>query len=158
MKKFITLIFLLTLSVSLIAQRSASTTGVPWTTGFKALTMLPVDSVTQGGTAYWVFDVGYPQKSYFYCFSVALTLISTNTNRYAITVDGSMDATNYVASGITQVNCFPTAGGGADTTLKMASVTTPVLWRYLKLKVVGNDCNVKGVKVSGLSLKAAYAY
>jgi hypothetical protein len=154
MKKLISLFAILLIFVlSAEAQRASTTTVVP-NTGLKNLSMLPVDSITQGATAYWVFDVGN-RPAYYYAVSIAFTLISTNTDRIATTVWGSMDNTNWVSSGITQVNAFPSLGGGADTTFVLASVTTPQLWRYLKIRFIATDNNVKGVKVSGLGLKVA---
>lgn len=154
MKKLIILSFLLTLSVGLMAQRASSTTAVPLGTTIKNLTMLPVDTITQGATAYWTFDVGL-RKEYLYAFQIAIDTVTSSTNRLAVTVWGSLDNVNFVSSGITQVNCFPTAGGGADTTLVMANVTTPQLWRYLKVRFISVDANVKGARIKSLGIKVA---
>jgi len=152
MKKLIILSLSLMLSIGLMAQRASSTTSIGSGT-YKNLTMTAADTLTQGGTAYWTFDVGWRANPYYYAFAVALDTVTHATNRIAVTVWGSLDNTNWVSSGITQVNCFPTAGGGADTTLVMSSTTTPQFWRYLKVRFVSVDVNAIGSKVSALGLK-----
>ena len=64
-----------------------------------------------------------------------------------------MNNVDWVSSGLTQVNLFPTAGGGADTTFQMVQVTTPVIWRYLKARFVSVDANVKGARFKAIGLK-----
>lgn len=156
MKKILILSLLLALTVSLTAQRSGSTTSLGVST-MKTLTLTAVDSITQGATAYWTFTVD-PAKSYYFCFAAAIDTITHGNNRLSATVWGSMDNTNFVNTGITQVNIFPTAGGGADTTFQMTQVTTPVLWKYLKFRLVSLDANVVGSRLKGLSLKIGDAH
>jgi hypothetical protein len=152
MKKLFILLVLVAFTLSVSAQRASSTTTVG-ATGLKNLVMLPVDTITQGATAYWTFDVNR-QRAYYYAVGIALDMTGA-TNRYSVTVWGSLNNTDWISSGITQVNCYPTAGGGVDSTLVMANVTTPQLWRYLKVRFVGLDNNVKGVAVSALGIKVA---
>jgi hypothetical protein len=156
MKKIFILSFLLCLSVSLMAQRASSTTAIGAGT-LKTLTLTAADTITQGGTAYWTFNVNQPD-SYYFCFAAAIDTVTHATNRLSCTIWGSMDNTNFVNTGITQVNIYPTAGGGADTTFQMTQVTTPVLWKYLKFRLVSLDANVVGAKLSGLSLKIGDAH
>lgn len=156
MKKILILSFLLALSAGLMAQRSGSTTAIGTGT-LKTLSLTAADTTTQGGTTYWTFLVNRPD-SYYFCFAAAIDTVTHSTNRISCTIWGSMDNTNFVNTGITQVNCFPTAGGGADTTLQMTQVATPVLWKYLKFRLVANDCNVIGSKLKGLSLKVGSAH
>jgi len=151
MKKIFSLIVLLAFALSVSAQRASSTTPVP-ITGLKNLTMLPVDSITQGATVYWTFDVNR-QKPYYFAFAFAIDTITSSTNRLACTIWGSMNNVDWVSSGLTQVNLFPTAGGGADTTFQMVQVTTPVIWRYLKARFVSVDANVKGARFKAIGLK-----
>ena len=151
MKKLLILSFLFCLSFSLMAQRSGSTTSI-YPSTLKTLTLTAADTTVQGGTTYWTFNVNVPE-SYYFCFAAAIDTVAHGNNRLSATVWGSMDNTNFVNTGITQVNVYPTAGGGADTTFQMTQVTTPVLWKYLKFRLVSNDCNVQGARLSGLSLK-----
>jgi hypothetical protein len=157
MKKLIFLLALVAFTLSVNAQRKSSTTSVG-ATGLKNLVMLPVDSINQIETAYWVFDVNR-QRPYHYAVSIAIdTCVHTN-NRLAVTVWGSLDNVNWVSSGITQVNVYKTDGSAAtDTTLVMSSVTVsgsyPQMWRYLKVRFVSTDTNVKGARITGLGVKA----
>lgn len=153
MKKLFILSMLCVFTLSVTAQRASTTTSVG-ITGLKNLVMLPVDTISQAGTAYWVLDVNR-QKAYYYAFGISLKLVAApGGNRCSTTVWGSMDNTNWVSSGITQVNYLPSAGGTGDTTLVMANVTTPQLWRYLKLRFVLLDNNVKGTTVYAIGFKA----
>ena len=153
MKKLLFFLAFVAFTLSVSAQRSGSTT-VVGNTGLKNLTMTAADTVTQAGTVYWVFDVNR-QKSYLYAVSIAIDTVAHTNNRTSWTVWGSMDNTNWVASGITQLNIFATDGsGGTDTTFVLSSVTTGSLWRYLKVRGVALDNNVKGCRVKALGLKA----
>lgn len=153
MKKLIVLLALVAFTLSVEAQRSGSTT-VVGQTGLKNLTMTAVDTVTHSGTVYWIFDVNR-QKAYLYAFSVAIDTVKHTNLRTYWNVYGSMDAVNWVASGITQVNLYATNGSaGTDTTFVMASVTTGCLWRYLKLQGIGLSTSVYGPRVKAIGLKA----
>lgn len=154
MKKIIAFcIAVLFITLSVEAQRASTTTVVP-VNGWKNLTTTAADTITQGATVYWTFDVGL-RKAYFYAISVGIDTVTHTTNRLATTVWGSMDNVNWVSSGITQVNVFPTAGGGADTTFVMSCVTTPQLWRYLKVRFISVDANAIGARLKSLGIKVA---
>jgi hypothetical protein len=157
MRKLITLIFLLSLSVSMMAQRSASTTSVPWNVATKTLVMLPVDSITQHATAYWTFNISRAKTNYF-AITVALdTIGAVPCGKTTFDVLGSMDNVNFVATGATQVRPGgTTAGLVRDTTFVLYDVSTGVLYNYLKVQAVSSSSlHIKGVRVSGLSLKVS---
>jgi len=147
MKKILILSFLMALSLSVMAQRSGSTTGLN-DASLKVLTMLPVDSLPQATTKYWIFNVNRP-KTYYFCVSVAIDTVTHTSNHTWVDVLGSMDGTNFVATGATQVKY----GGTVDSTFQLYDVSTGVLWKYLKVQMVTKDYNAVGTRVKGLSLK-----
>lgn len=153
MKKIFVLITLFAFTLGVTAQRASSTTYVG-ATGLKNLITIAADTITQGATVYWTFDVNR-QRAYYYAISIGIDTVGGPTNRLATTVWGSMDNVNWVSSGITQVNVYPTAGGGADTTYVMANVTTPQLWRYLKVRFISTDVSVTGGRLKALGIKVA---
>jgi hypothetical protein len=154
MKKLIILLFLLTLSVGLIAQRAGTTTGVPFINGVgvKALTMTSADTVGYATTVYWNFDFGIQHKLAFWAVAVKMNPTGVGTPHVHVTVWGSNDGTNFVNTGATTVKY----GGGADSLFQMVDVTTGVLWRYLKVQFAGvaGTAN-KGELVKALSIKVA---
>jgi hypothetical protein len=103
-------------------------------------------------TAYWTFDVGL-RPAYYYAFAIAIDSVKAGNPRTAVTVWGSMDNVNFVSSGITQVNVWPTAGLGPDTTLVMANVTTAQIWRYLKVRFITSNTAAIGPRVKAIGLK-----
>lgn len=153
MKKLFILIALFTFTLSVMGQRASSTTSVG-ATGLKNLVMTAADTITQGATAYWTFDVNR-QRAYYYAVAVAIDSVAAGNNRISVTVWGSLNNVDWVSSGITQVNVWPTAGLGPDTTLVMANVTTPQMWRYLKVRFVTLDSNAKGGRIKALGIKVA---
>ena len=148
MKKLIILSFLLALSAGLMAQRSGSTTALAWNVNEKVLTMTAADSLPQATTKYWVFTVNKLKAQYF-AVSVAVDTIVHACNHTWVDVLGSMDGTNYVATGATQVKY----GGTVDSTFQLVDVSTGVLWKYLKVQFVNKDYNAVGARVTGLSIK-----
>jgi hypothetical protein len=155
MKKLIILSFLLAFSVSMMAQRSGSATAMVAGATTKVLTMLPVDSVTQHATAYWTFIIDKPYLSYFAVAVSIDTIGAVPCGKTTWDVQGSMDNTNWIATTATQVRPGgTTAGLVVDTTFYMGDVATGVLWKYLKVKCVSSSSlHIKGIRVSGLSLK-----
>ena len=148
MKKIFILSFLLAFSTVLMAQRSGSTTTLLPNETTKVLTMLPVDSLPQATTKYWVFAINKPKAQYF-AVSVAIDTIIHAGNHTWVDVLGSLDGTNYVSTGATQVKY----GGTADSTFQLYDVTTGVMWKYLKVQFVNKDYNAVGARVKGLSIK-----
>jgi hypothetical protein len=156
MKKLFVLIALVAFTLSVSAQRSASTTALNGAST-KVFSMLAVDSITQHATAYWIVDVNRP-KLYYFAVNVAIdTITNTPCGKTTWDVQGSMDKTNWIATSATQVRPGgTTAGLVVDTTFYMGDVSTGVLWRYLKIKAVSSSSlHIKGVRVSGLSIKVA---
>lgn len=154
MKKLITLLFLVAFTLSVSAQRSGSTTPIPWNVSTKVLTMLPVDTITQHATAYWTFNVDRAKTQYF-AVSIALDTIGSYSTRTVWDVLGSMDNVNFVATTATQVRVGTTAGGQTvDTTFVLYDVATGTLWKYLKVRAVASaSLHIKGAKVSGIGIK-----
>jgi hypothetical protein len=152
MKKLIVILFLAAFALSVNAQRSGSTTGVPWATGYKAITITGADSITQHGTPYWVFDLGLVHKLCFFSISTGIdTLGTASTNHVYVDVLGSNDGVNYYATAATQVKC----GVTVDTLFALNDVSTGVLWRYLKVQYVSKTLHVRGSKLSALTIKVA---
>jgi hypothetical protein len=156
MKKLIVLFFLLSLSVGMMAQRAGTTTTLPWNVNTKTLTLLPVDSVTQHATVYWTFLIDRPKLQYF-TFAVAIDTVGALNGKAAFDIQGSLDGTNWIATAATQVRPGATATGLAvDTAFVLSDVSTGVLWKYLRLKIVNSGTlHVRGFRVSGLAVKVA---
>jgi hypothetical protein len=149
MKKIIIFLALLAFTLTLSAQRSGSVTVLQSHEIQKTLTMIAADTVTQGATAYWVFNINKPALQYF-AFSVKIdTLVSAANNHIYVDVLGSLDGTNYIATTATQVKY----GATTDSTFYLGDVATGVLWKYLKLQLVSQDANVRGSRVSAISMK-----
>ena len=70
MKKLIFIAFMLVLSISVMAQRSGSTTGMGGAS-LKTLSLTAADTTAQGATTYWTFNVNIPE-SYYFCFAAAI--------------------------------------------------------------------------------------
>ena len=148
MKKIILLSFLLAIGTVLMAQRSGSTTTLLPNETTKVLTMTAADSLPQATTKYWVFAINKPKAQYF-AVAVAVDTIVHACNHTWVDVLGSLDGTNYVATGATQVKY----GGTVDSTFQLYDVTTGVMWKYLKVQFVNKDYNAIGARVTGLSIK-----
>lgn len=148
MKKIFILSFLLAFSTVLMAQRSGSTTTLLPNETTKVLTMTAADSLPQATTKYWVFAINKPKAQYF-AVAVAVDTIVHACNHTWVDVLGSLDGTNYVSTGATQVKY----GGTADSTFQLYDVTTGVMWKYLKVQFVNKDYNAVGARVTGLSIK-----
>ena len=148
MKKIFILSFLLAFSTVLMAQRSGSTTTLLPNETTKVLTMTAADSLPQATTKYWVFAINKPKAQYF-AVAVAVDTIVHACNHTWVDVLGSLDGTNYVSTGATQVKY----GGTADSTFQLYDVTTGVMWKYLKVQFVNKDYNAVGARVKGLSIK-----
>ncbi len=151
MKKLITILALLVFAINLSAQRSGSTTVLSSNEIQKTLTMTTADTITQHGTVYWVFNINKPRLSYF-AFAVKLdTITNAETNHVYVDVYGSLDGSNYVATGATQWKY----GGTCDSTNTLYDVSTGVLWKYLKLQAVSKTLHVRGCRVAAITLKVA---
>ena len=148
MKKIFILSFLLAFSTVLMAQRSGSTTTMLPNETTKVLTMTAADSLPQATTKYWVFAINKPKAQYF-AVAVAVDTVTHACNHTWVDVLGSLDGTNYVSTGATQVKY----GGTADSTFQLYDVTTGVMWKYLKVQFVNKDYNAVGARVKGLSIK-----
>ncbi len=147
MKKILILSFLMAFSLSVFAQRSGSTTALN-DASIKVLTMTTADSLPQATTKYWTFLINRP-KTYYFAVAVAIDTVTHACNHTWVDVLGSMDGTNYVATGATQVKY----GGTVDSTFQLVDVSTGVLWKYLKVQFVNKDYNAVGARVTGLSIK-----
>jgi hypothetical protein len=154
MKKLFVLFALLAFSVSVMAQRAGSTTVLQSQENTKVLTMTAADTVTQHATVYWTFNVNKP-KLYYFAFSLAFDSAGTLNGKSAVDIQGSHDATNWIATSATQVRPGGTTTGLAvDTVFYLGDVSTGVLWKYLRVKIASSaSLNVRGFKVSGISLK-----
>lgn len=147
MKKLITLLFLVAITLSVSAQRSGSTTTLLPAQTYKSLTMLPVDSVFS--TQYWIFALNKP-KTQYWSFAVAVdTATLTDAGHIWFNVYGSIDGTTWVNTGATTVKF----GGSVDSTFSMSDVSTGVLWRYLKLQGVSINTYLRAHRVANVSLK-----
>ena len=80
---------------------------------------------------------------------VAFYTVTHACNHTWVDVLGSLDGTNYVSTGATQVKY----GGTADSTFQLYDVTTGVMWKYLKVQFVNKDYNAVGARVKGLLIK-----
>lgn len=152
MKKILVILFLAAFTLSVSAQRTGSTTGVPWATGYKALTMTSADTIGYATTCYWNFDLGTQHKLCYWAFAVKATPTGVGLPHVWFTIWGSNDGTNFVNTGATTVKY----GGGTDSLFQMVDVSTGVLWRYLKLQAVGvaGTAN-KGEKITAISIKVS---
>jgi hypothetical protein len=154
MKKLIVLLFLASFALSVNAQLVLGQTakGVPWPSGYYNCTLNAVDTVGYATTTYAKFDLGLAHKLCFWAISFKMTPTGVGTPHVWITVQGSMDNTNFVETGATTVKY----GGGTDSTFVMSDVSTGILWRYLRVKFAGvaGTAN-KGEKVTALAIKVS---
>ena len=149
MKKLITLLFLVALTVTVTAQRSGSTTSVPANIiGTKSLTMTAADTISKNANTYWIFDINRPAPALF-AFVVKLdTTRATGMHVWADVYQG-IDTINWAATSATEVKF----GGTVDSSFILSDVTTGAIGRYLKLVLKGKNLAVKGNKVSAISLR-----
>jgi|WetSurMetagenome_2_1015567.scaffolds.fasta_scaffold00157_56 hypothetical protein len=155
MKKIFILFLLAGFALSVMGQAKNSTTTMLSNETTKVISGLAAtDTVSCSNTIYWTFAINKPYLAY-YAFAVKMTTLGTSTKAHAyIDVLGSLDGTNWVATGTTQVKY----GGGADSLFQMVDVTTGVLWKYLKLQIAGKatgGVTTTGSKVTALAVKVA---
>jgi hypothetical protein len=151
MKKLIILSFLLVLSAGLMAQRAGSTTTLLPNESYKSLVMTAADTIHT--TSYWTFAINKPKTQYF-AFTVAVDSmpIGSYKQHHQFNIQGSIDGTNWVATGATQV----AYAQSIDSTFVLYDVSTGVLWRYLRLKVANTYAGpLKGCKITGISIRVA---
>jgi hypothetical protein len=147
MKKLITLLFLVALTLSVSAQRSGSTTTFLPNETYKTLTMTDADSVRT--TSYWVFAINKPKTQYFSFAVRSDTATKSTASHVWFTVWGSVDGVVYTNTGVTTVKF----GGSIDSTFALSDVSTGVLWKYLKLQAVNIHTERRAQRVGAISLK-----
>jgi hypothetical protein len=147
MKKLFILSALLVFALSVSGQRSGSTTTLLPNETYKTLTMTAADTVHT--TSYWIFSINKPKTQYF-AFAIAVDSMPLTTKRHVyFDVLGSVDGSNWVATGATQVKY----GQTVDSTFVLYDVSTGVLWRKLKLQAVAQGAVEKGPKITAISVK-----
>ena len=147
MKKLITLLFLVAISLSAMAQRSGSTTTFLPNETYKNLTMTAADTVET--TSYWIFALNKPKVQYW-SFAVGVdTATLTDASHIWFNVYGSVDKTTWVNTGATTVKF----GGSVDSTFSMSDVSTGAIWKYLKIQAVSVNQYLRSHRVSAISIK-----
>jgi hypothetical protein len=155
MKKLFILSLLVVFTLSVMGQaKNSTTTLLPNVTTKVISGLAATDTVSCSNTIYWIFAINKPKLQY-YAFAIKMNPSGTTTKAHAyLDILGSLDGTNWVATGTTQVKY----GGGADSLFQMVDVSTGVLWKYLKLQIAGKatgGVTTKGSKVDAISLKVA---
>jgi hypothetical protein len=147
MKKLITLLFLVALTLSVSAQRSGSTTAFAQAEYYKNLTMIAADTVES--TSYWIFALNKPKVQYFSFAVKCDTATLTSPSHIWFDVKGSVDGVTWVNTTATTVKF----GGSVDSTFSLSDVSTGVLWRYLKLQAVNVNPERRAHRVANIGVK-----
>jgi hypothetical protein len=179
MKKF----FALIIGLLCITMLSAQTSGTTYTlspsvtsyaafsnthTGDWAAAMLK-DSIGGTATKYWDFAINKSQLYYYQFFveyDTVLTVGRTVGNHVTVSLQGSIDGTNFVTIDTTlfhpttqwlPANQSVTAAAALLGVYNLRDVTTGILYKKLRITCTGGDANTCSV-ISKLAIKIGIRY